>query len=91
VKDKKIDRNKEKFKKFSRGQITEMFTAILDYTEVAVGDPQRHKILRGKILRVANDAIRNIDREVDERYDLKYIPPSEDIIYVNINRGRQQT
>jgi len=77
-----VDKTKAKFKSFIRQQITEMFTGILDFTEVAVGDKDRHRALRGKILRLANDTIRDIQKELDDRYLLEYVPPTEQVIVV---------
>jgi asparagine synthetase A len=77
------DRLKEKLKDFVDDEITSLFGSILDFTEVAVGDKERYRALRAKILRLGNDTIRSISKEIDERYVIqKYLPPSEDIIVV---------
>jgi hypothetical protein len=77
-----MDKSKEKLKAFLGTQITTLFSEILDFTEVAVGDKERHKILRSKILKVSNDAIRTISREVDEKYLVEFVSKTEDLIIV---------
>jgi len=76
------NKSKKKLKDFVRDQVTSMFTGILDFTEVAVGEKERHRVLRGKILRLSNDTIRDIQKEIDDRYDISYLAPSEDVIVV---------
>ena len=78
----KVNKSKEKFKEFVQKQVTEMFTTILDFTEVAVGDKERHRALRAKILRLSNDAIRNVHKELDSNYDMNFVAPTEDVIVV---------
>lgn len=78
----KVNKSKEKFKEFVQKQVTEMFTTILDFTEVAVGDKERHRVLRAKILRLSNDAIRNVHKELDGNYEMNFVAPSEDVIVV---------
>jgi len=82
----KVDKSKEKFKSYVHKQVTDMFTTILDFTEVAVGDKDRHRALRAKILRLSNDAIRNIHREIDSSYNVEFVAPTEDIIVVRKNK-----
>ena len=40
-----------------RKEVTKLFQQVLDYTSIAVPDPNTYKALRGKILRVGNDCI----------------------------------
>jgi hypothetical protein len=76
------DRSKEKLKKYVQNEITKLFSAVLDYAEVAVDGKERYLNLRSKILKVGNDTIREIRREIDARYKVDYVPPAEDIILV---------
>ena len=79
-------RSREKLKNYIHGEITKLFTAVLDYAEVAVDGKERYTNLRSKILKVSNDAIREIKREVDTRYGVSYIPPAEDVVVVRQNK-----
>lgn len=76
------DRSREKLSKFTKDRITKMFITILDYVEVAVPDKDRYSVVRAKVLDVANDAIRDIDKELNDRYKVEYLPPAEDVIKV---------
>lgn len=75
-------RAREKLKRYVRGEITKLFSSVLDYAEVAVDGKERYGNLRSKILKVSNDAIREIDREIDGRYSVVYNPPAEEVIII---------
>ncbi len=66
-------------------EVTTLFEKVLDYAEVAVPNSDQYKKLRSKILRVGNNCIRNLDKEISARYDIKYIPPAETIIESKIS------
>ena len=76
-------RDREKLKNFVKSEITKLFSSVLDYTEVAVDGKERYMNLRSKILKVSNDTIREINRELDTRYAVRYEAPSEDVIVVD--------
>ena len=76
-------RSREKLKKFVHQEITKLFSSVLDYAELAVGDKDRYTSLRSKILKVSNDAIREISKELDTRYTVTYKPNAEEIIVIN--------
>lgn len=78
----KIDRHKEKLNKAIGLEITAMFEKILDYAEVAVPNQEQYKKLRSKVLRVGNNCIRNISKEIQSRYNVKYEPPAETVIEI---------
>lgn len=78
----KVSKSKEKFKEYIHKQVTEMFTTILDFTEIAVGDKERHRMLRAKILRISNDAIRSIHKELEGSYNMDFVAKNEDVIVV---------
>jgi hypothetical protein len=76
----KIDKHKEKLMKTVSSEITDLFEKVLDYAEVAVPNSDQYKKFRSKILRIGNNCIRNLGKEINIRYDVKYIPPAETII-----------
>ena len=61
-------------------RITKMFDGMLDFSEVAVGDPTRYKVLRSKILRLANDTIRALNTEISENYEVQFQGIGQDIV-----------
>jgi len=75
-------RSKEKIKRYIDAEITKLFTGILDYAEVAIDSEERWKVLRSRILKLSNDSIREIRKEIDDRYVVNYRAPSEDIIVI---------
>lgn len=76
----KVDKHKEKLIRAISEEITVLFEKVLDYAEVAVPNNDQYKKLRSKILRVGNNCIRNVGKEINVRYDVKYNPPAETII-----------
>jgi len=76
-------RDREKLKTFIHSEITKLFSAVLDYTEVAVDGKERYMNLRSKILKVGNDTIREIKKELDTRYVVKFDPQTMDVIVVD--------
>jgi len=85
----KVDKHKEKLNRAISDEITVLFEKVLDYAEVAVPNSDQYKKLRSKILRVGNNCIRNVKKEVDTRYDVKYNPPAETIIESKIARVKE--
>jgi len=75
-------RSREKLKKYVQCEITRLFSSVLDYAEVAIDSKARYTTLRSKVLKVSNDAIREINRELDNRYDVTYLPPAEEVIVI---------
>jgi hypothetical protein len=84
--DEKVDRHKEKLIRAVSEEITILFEKVLDYAEVAVPNNDQYKKLRSKILRVGNNCIRNIGKEINMRYSVKYEPPAETIIETKISK-----
>lgn len=76
-------RSKDKLKRDVEKEITKFFDHILDISEVAIGDPQRYKPFRSKVLRAGNDAIREAKKILDKNYKILYVPTSEDIIEIH--------
>ncbi len=78
------DRSKEKFKRYLEAEVTKLFTGVLDYAEVAVDNKERWKVLRARILKLSNDTIREMKKELDTKYTITYTPVlSDEIIVVN--------
>lgn len=80
--DKALERSKEKLKRETEKIITSFFDQVLDVSEVAIGDPQRYKPFRSKVLRAGNDAIRDVKKILDRDYKVLYVPTAEDVIEV---------
>lgn len=80
--DRALERSKDKLKRDMEKEITKFFDHILDISEVAIGDPQRYKPFRSKVLRAGNDAIREAKKILDMNYKVLYVPTAEDIIEV---------
>jgi hypothetical protein len=80
--EKALERSKEKLKRDVENQITKFFDHILDISEVAIGDPQRYKPFRSKVLRAGNDAIRETKKVLDRNYKVLYVPTAEDVVEV---------
>jgi len=78
----KVDKHKDKLIRAVSEEITVLFEKVLDYAEVAVPNGEQYKKLRSKILRVGNNCIRNIGKEINTRYVVEYDPPGETIIEV---------
>lgn len=75
------DKHMRKLKDMVKEEITFMFEQALDFAQVACPEPH-FKPLRSKILRVGNNCIRNINRKLEEYYDVEYKANAEDIIEV---------
>ena len=69
-------------KLFIQKEVTKLFSSILDFAEVAVDGKERYINYRSKVLKLSNDAIREIKKELDDKYEVKYLAPLEDIIVV---------
>lgn len=76
------DKSKEKLIKCMAGEVTKLFEKILDYSEVAVANEPQYRKLRSKILRLGNDCIRNVSKELELRYEISYIASIETIVEV---------
>jgi len=75
------DKSKEKLKNASAEEVTKLFESVLDYVQVACPTPDTYKVLRSKILRVGNNCIRALKKQIDN-YDVKYSAIIEEIIEV---------
>jgi len=77
----------EALKLFISQEVTKLFSSILDFAQVAVDGKDRYSNYRSRVLKLSNDAIRVIKKEVDCRYVIEYVPPMEDIIIVRQHRN----
>lgn len=75
-------RSKEKLKKDVKHEVTKLFEASLDYSQIACSSPETFTALRGKILRVGNDCIRKLHRIIDSDYEVVYTNVKEEIIKI---------
>lgn len=75
-------RSREKLKKLVEEEIILMFQKILNYAEVACPTNNIYLNLRSKVLRIGNDCIRNIHKNIDRYYEVKYVPQIEEVIEV---------
>ena len=73
------ERSKDKLKGVIRDEVTRLFESVLDYAQVACPTRETYKVLRGKILRVGNNCIRVLNKNLDY-YDIEYTKLGEDII-----------
>ena len=77
-----VEWGNKKLKEFMDKRITLMFGKILDFAETAVDSKYRYGVLRGKILKEANEALRSIKSELDRNYEVIYTRVGEDVIKV---------
>jgi len=77
-----LERSKEKFKRDLEKRIMKGIDEILDIAEVAIGDSQRYKPFRSKVLRAGNNAIRDLKNDLDRQYKVLFVPTNEDVIEV---------
>ena len=74
--------SREKLKSMSQGEITKLFSSILDYAEVAIDGKERYLSFRSRVLKLSNDAIREIKKEIDTNYEVSYTALKEELIVV---------
>ena len=78
----RTNKHKEKLIRDVANHVTVLFERVLDFTEVAVPNNDQYKKLRSKILRIGNNCIRDIGKEINNNYDVIYKAPAETIIEV---------
>ena len=76
------ERSMQKLKAMVKEEVTSEFEQILDFAQVACPEAQFRQ-LRSKILRVGNNCIRNIHKNLEDHYKVEYMAPGEDIIEFN--------
>lgn len=80
--DKALERSKEKLKRDLEKRVMKGIDEILDIAEVAIGDSQRYRPFRSKVLRAGNNAIRDLKMDLDQYYKVLFVPTNEDIIEI---------
>ena len=78
-----LERSKVRIKKEISKEIISLFEKCLDYVEVTLPDEKVYKIVRSKILRSGNNAVREINKNIDNNYVINYSPEAginEDVI-----------
>jgi len=78
------EKSKEKLLRMVEEEIVGLFEQVLDYAQVACSTQDTYKVLRSKILRLGNNAIRNIKKQ-SQHYDVEFIPQTEEIIEIISN------
>lgn len=86
--DKVKDWSNKRAQEMVKSTITEMFESILDFTEVSLADDDRYKVVRSKILRVGNDAIRRINSELGRNYEVVFTGIRQDLIRIKNGRDK---
>jgi len=74
--------SKNKLQEYIRSIITKMMEGTLDFVEVSVGNQERYKVLRSKLLRLGNDTLRSITGEIEMNYEVKYLRIGQDMIRI---------
>jgi len=77
-----LERSRDKLKRDIEKRIMKGVDEILDIAEVAIGDSQRYKPFRSKVLRAGNNAIRDLKNDLDRHYKVLFVPTMEDVIEV---------
>jgi nucleoid DNA-binding protein len=83
--DRNIEWSRNKLKTAVKNVITEMFTEILDFAEVAVDGQERFKKFRSKVLRSGNNAIRDLNTELTDNYNVEFTNFGTDLVVVKNN------
>lgn len=76
-----IEKSREKLAKDIEAEITGLFEQVLDYSQVACPTKDTYSVLRSKILRVGNNCIRNVRKNL-QYYDVEYVPQVEEVIEI---------
>lgn len=69
-----------------KNNITKLFDGILDFSEVAVDDKERYKVLRSKVLKLSNDTIRCLMSEIERSYDVEFKNIYNDVVVIKDKR-----
>ena len=76
-----LDRSRDKLSRESETEIIKLFEQVLDYAQVACQTKDTYTVLRSKILRVGNNCIRNVKKNL-QHYNIEYVPQIEEIVEV---------
>jgi hypothetical protein len=78
-----LAKSRDKLKRDIEGRVLKSADDILNLAEVAIGNQERYKAYRSKVLRSANDAVREVKKIIDMNYQVLFVPTNEDIIQVH--------
>ena len=69
----------------------EVLEGVLDFSEVAVGDSGRYAALRSKILKLVNNGIRQLQKNVNNNYEVIFTGVDTTINYdvVKVSPGKE--
>lgn len=87
-----LERSREKLKRDIEKRILRGIDEILDIAEVAIGDSQRYKPFRSKVLRAGNNAARDLKTTLEQYYKVLFVPTTEDVVEVqhaSVSRTRK--
>ena len=87
--DRALEKSKEKLKRDVEKRVMRGIDEILDIAEVAIGEVQRYKTFRSKVLRAGNNAIRDVKGDLDQYYKVLFVPTKEDIIEIQTQTLRR--
>jgi len=77
-----LERSKDKLKRDIEKRIMKGIDEILDIAEVAIGDSQRYKPFRSKVLRAGNNAVRDLKSDLERHYKVLFVPTTEDVVQI---------
>lgn len=75
------EKSKEKLARDIELEVTKLFEQVLDYSQVACPTKDTYTVLRSKILRVGNNCIRNIRKQI-QHYNVEYVTQTEEVIQI---------
>lgn len=75
-------KSKQKLLEIIGEQLTEFWTKVLDFSDIAIGDRERYKAFRSKVLRAGNDAGRFLEKEITRKFIVEYVALADDIVEV---------
>ena len=81
--------DKKRLERTLKEHIHKLFEGVLDYTEVAIPINDQYKKLRSKILRIGNNCIRDIGKDLKD-YNIEYTKPELVIEYKQSNYDERE-
>jgi hypothetical protein len=78
-----LAKSRDKLKRDIEARVLKSADDILNLAEVAIGNQERYKAYRSKVLRSANDAVREVKKVIDMNYQVLFVPTNEDIIEIH--------
>ena len=88
-KKKEPQKAKDKLVKFCGAKIIRVFDGALSYIEVLL-DENQYKKVRSRILRIGNNAIRELEQEITDHYEVSYDSKIVDVIKVREGKDEKE-